>query len=151
MPPADRRYYAKLLKKTREFAVRMDKKKWCDLHHEHFDWEGRGNASRAHRIKHLNALLRALRRARTELAAYGQPHQVFAYVDLENSANDALYVHTPNPNGTEFPTPIESMSAPVPAPALLAARVNTRQYEVRRYGGRGDAIYFVIPRVGSEA
>lgn len=129
----------------------MDKKKWCDLHHEHFDWEGRGNASRAHRIKHLNALLRALRRARTELAAYGQPHQVFAYVDLENSANDALYVHTPNPNGTEFPTPIESMSAPVPAPALLAARVNTRQYEVRRYGGRGDAIYFVIPRVGSEA
>lgn len=148
---ADRRYYAKLLKKTREFTVRMDQKKWCDLHHEHFDWDGRGNASRVHRIKHLNALLRALRRARAELAAYGQPHQVFAYVDLENSADDALYVHTPNPNGTEFPNPIESVSVPAAAPPLLAARVDAKQYEVRRYSGQGEAIYYVVPRAGSEA
>lgn len=100
---ANRLYYAKLKRKSRTYAVRMDKKLWCDLHHEHFDWDGKGNTDRAHRVAHLNALLRALSRARFELTNYGKPFQIFGYVDLKNSSNDALYVHTPNPNGSEFP------------------------------------------------
>ena len=151
MLPSDRRYYTELKKKSRGFTVRMDKKQWCDLHHVHFDWDGRGNTSRTHRVRHLNALFRALRRARIELAAYGRPYQLFAYVDLENSANDALYVHTPNPNGTEFPNPIESVSVSVPAPPILAARVDVTQYDVRRYDGLNESIYYVIPRGSSGA
>jgi len=149
MLPADIRYYVKLHKKSSRFAVRLDKKKWCDLYHEHFDWDGKGNVSRVHRIRHLNALLHALRRARIELAAYGKPHQLFAYIDLKNSADDALYVHTPNPNGSEFPNPIESVSVLVRPPSILAARVDANRYEVRRCGE--GSIYYVIPRDGSEA
>ena len=150
MQSADRRYYRKLTSKSRNYAVRMDKKQWCDLHHDHFDWDGKGNTGRAHRVRHLNALLRALRRARIELERYGRPYQLFAYVDLKNSANDALYVHTPNPNGTEFPNPIGSVSVPAQAPPLLGARVDPRHYEVRRYGESGS-IFYVIPRASSEA
>ena len=149
MQSDERRYYARLQKKSRSFALRMDKKQWCDLHHQHFDWNGRGNTSRVHRVLHLNALLRALRRARIELAAYGLPYQLFAYIDLENSANDALYVHTPNPNGSEFPNPIESVSTLVPAPPILAARVDASQYEVRRY--REGAVYYVVPKSSGAA
>jgi hypothetical protein len=148
---ADRRYYRELAKKSRNYAVRMDKKQWCDLHHDHFDWDGKGNAGKVHRLKHLNALFRALRRARIELESYGRPYQLFAYVDLKNSANDALYVHTPNPNGSEFPNPIESVSVLVQAPPILCARVDSRQYEVRRYSGKSGSIYYVIPKASSEA
>lgn len=151
MHQADRRYYRELTSKSRSYAVRMDKKQWCDLHHDHFDWDGKGNASRAHRVRHLNALFRALRRARIELENYGHPYQLFAYVDLQNSADDALYVHTPNPNGTEFPSSIESLSVPVQPPPLLGARVDSRYYEVRRYGNESGSIYYVIPRASSEA
>lgn len=151
MHQAERRYYRELASKSRNYAVRMDKKQWCDLHHDHFDWDGKGNASRAHRVRHLNALLRALRRARIELERYGHPYQLFAYIDLKNSADDALYVHTPNPNGTEFPSPIESLSVPVQAPPLLGARVDSRYYEVRRSGSESGSIYYVIPRTSSGA
>ena len=148
---SDRHYYAELKRRSRAFAVRMDKKEWCDLHHEHFDWDGKGNAGRVHRVRHLNALFRAFRRARVELDAYGRPYQLFAYVDLRNSADDALYVHTPNPNGTTFPNPIESVSASVPAPPILAARVDATQYDVRRYENLNESIYYVVPRGGGEA
>jgi hypothetical protein len=64
---------------------------------------------------------------------------------LENSADDALYVHTPNPNGTRFPNPIEEVSVSVPAPPLLAARVDATRYDIRRYEGKGE-IYYVVPK-----
>jgi len=148
---ADRHYYRELTRKSRNYAVRMDKKQWCDLHHDHFDWDGKGNTDRTHHVRHLNALLRALRRARTELESYGHPYQLFAYVDLKNSADDALYVHTPNPNGTEFPNPIDDVSVLVQAPPILAARVDSKHYEVRRHGRESSSIYYVVPRASSEA
>ena len=147
----DRNYYRKLSKKSRRFAVRMDQRLWCDLYHQHFDMPGKGNEGRVHRTRHLNALLTALCRARIELAQLEQPHQLFAYVDLKNSGNDALYVHTPNPNGTPFPSPIEAVSTPAAAPPLLAARIDSSRYEVRRYNGLNTTIFYVIPRAESSS
>jgi hypothetical protein len=151
MKPADRDYYRKLSKKSRTFSIRMDKKHWCDLYHEHFDWDGKGNASKTDRVKHLNALFRALRRTRVELSTYGRPYQLFAYIDLDNSANDALYVHTPNPNGTPFPNPIESISVVVQAPPVVAARINVAEYEVRRCTSVNERVLYVVPKGRSEA
>lgn len=147
----DRLYYSKLMRTSRRYAVRMDLKKWCDLHHQHFDWTGKGNAGRVHRIRHLNALLRALKNARLELSAHGQPFQLFAYVDLNESANDALYVHTPNPNGSDFPSPIDRVSSVVAVPPILAGRVDLSRYEIRRYKEVDQAIYYVVPRLDASA
>jgi hypothetical protein len=144
--PMKRSYYATLRKRSRDYTLRMDKKQWCDLHHQHFDWDGKGDTGFAHRIRHLNALLRALRNVRNELRSYQQPYQLFAYVDLKSSADDALYVHTPNPNGTEFPCPIDSESEPATAPPLLAARLDLSLYEIRRKRSPDGSVYYIVPR-----
>ncbi len=146
----ERSYYRELLKKSRSYRVDLAAKHWCDLHHQHFDWLGKGNEGRAHRVRHLNAHLRALRRASIELRAQSLPHQLFGYVDLADSQNDAVYVHTPNPNGTAFPAELGCSNQECVAPPILACRVDRRLYGIFRATEKGSRVFFLVPR-SSEA
>src|SRR3989442_2446792 len=120
---ADRAYYRKLRHKAERFRVNLPAKQWCDLWHEHFDWDGLGNLGWLHRRKHLAVLLSALRRARAELSGSDQPHQLFALVHPRSSADDGVFVHTPNPNGSAFPCTFERAVAVHTLPLLLAGWV----------------------------
>ena len=142
----ERTYYRKLLKKSRSFVVDLPAKEWCDLHHEHFDWDGKGNEGRLQRVRHLNAHLRALRRARLELQAQRAPFQLFAYIDLAASENDAVYVHTPNPNGSAFPAELSCRSEETQPPPLLACRVDRRLFKILKSSEPGSHVYYLLPR-----
>jgi hypothetical protein len=142
----ERTHYRKLLKKSRTFTVDLSAKKWCDLHHEHFDWDGKGNEGWVQRVRHLNAHLRALRRARLELNAQDKPFQLFAYIDLAASENDAVYVHTPNPNGTAFPHVLSNCNGEALPPPLLARRVDRRLFKVLRSSEPSSHVYYLLPR-----
>jgi len=126
----DRAYYRKLRRKAEGFRVNLAAKTWCDLWHEHFDWDGKGNDGWLARRKHLRALLAALRRARAELRSSSQPHQLFALVHPRSSGDDAVFVHTPNPNGTPFPHEFAGYRAVPALPPLLAGRVDRSLYRV---------------------
>lgn len=134
-----------LRRRARRFSVNMRSKQWCDLWHMHFDWEGDGNASWANRRRYLSALFVALARARVELAAWGKPHQIFAAVHPLNSADDALYVHTPNPNGTEFPLVHAGARLLESPPSLLAGKMPRTGYAVYAVGTGDDVCYVVTP------
>ena len=142
----ERSYYRKLLKKSRSYRVDLAAKQWCDLHHQHFDWQGKGNESLLHRVRHLNAHLRALRRARLELQSQDLPYQLFGYIDLANSQNDAVYVHTPNPNGTAFPSELGCFTQESAAPPILARRVDSRLFAIFKSTDPGSKVFFVVPR-----
>lgn len=74
---------------------------------------------------------------------------MFASVRPADSASDAVYVHTPNPNQTPFPmTPFgeEVLSLP----PLLASRIDLSRYRVFRYGSGRDASFTILAvQVGS--
>ena len=131
-----------LKRRSRGFTVDMPKQ-WCDLWHTYVDWEGQGNASWRERRRYLSALLLMLARARKELRQYGKPYQVFALVYPRSSADDALYVHTPNPNGTPFPCEHTDAKRLAAIPPLLAGRVDPGQYSILAVG-RGKARYFIV-------
>jgi hypothetical protein len=143
----DRAYYRKLLKKSRTFVVDLPTKKWCDLHHQHFDWAGKGNEGRIQRVRHLNAHLRALRRARLELQAQAKPFQLFAYIDLAASENDAVYIHTPNPNKTPFPAELSCLDEEAQPPPILACRVNKSLFRILKSSAPGSHVYYLLPRM----
>ena len=151
MKPADRDYYRKLTTKSRTFTLRKDQKKWCDFYHAHFDWDGKGNEDRTQRVRHLNALFRALRRAEAELRNYALPFQLFAYVDLRDSASDALYIHTPNPNQSPFPIPIDEISFPAHVPAIIGARMDFTKYEIRRLNDKSQLVFYVVAKTRAPA
>lgn len=142
----DRDYYRRLRRRADSFGVDLAAKQWCDLWHTHFDWKGFGELGWVHRRRHLNALLRALDRARTELATVSSPHQLFALVHPGSSADDAIYVHTPNPNGSEFPCAFSNAAPVSELPPLLVGRVDLSRYSVllQRYGS--EVFYVIQPR-----
>ena len=139
----DREYYHRLRKRADCFRVDLAAKGWCDLWHTHFDWNSFGNLSWVHRRRHLNVLLRALNRARAELSTATCPNQLFALIHPGSSADDAIYVHTANPNGSEFPCVFPNAIPVSQLPPLLAGRIDPSQYSVllQRYG---KEISFVI-------
>lgn len=131
------------MRKVRAFRVNLDRKRWCDLWHEHFDTNSRGDMSWRLRRLHISPLMQALGRAHHELQDQGRAHQVFAYVDGDESGQDALYVHTENPNGTPFPCELNGRELQI-VPTLLAGHVNIDRYRVLlTEGGRH---YCVLPR-----
>ncbi|WP_457393402.1 hypothetical protein [Roseateles sp. P5_E1] len=139
----DRAYYVAIWRKARSYKVDMARKQWCDYSHQHFDWDGLGNKSWLDRRRHLAVLLHAFRRAQVELTSFEDAYQVFASVKPADSASDAVYVHTPNPNQTPYPmTPLgeEVLSLP----PLLASRIDLSRYRVFRYGSGKDASFTIL-------
>jgi len=142
-PDAD--YYARLWREARSYRVDMARKRWCDLSHQHFDWEGFGDRSWRDRRRHLAVLLSAFRRAQVELSRFQGEYQLFASITPGDSGSDAVYVHTPNPNGTPFP--MESNGERIyQLPSLLAGRIDLTRYRVFRYGNGPSATFTVFPK-----
>lgn len=140
---ATRSYYRKLRIKADRFKADLPRKKWCDLWHTHVDWDGIGNKSWVDRRKHVNALLRMLCRARLELAQASLPCQLFVTIYPHSSADDAIYLHTANPNGTPFPHEYTGSTDVTSLPPLLAGRVNFHHYQVHKQYFRNKPIYIV--------
>lgn len=138
-------YYRQLRRKAHTFRVDLPTKKWCDLWHDHFDEDGTGNDSAIDRQKHLLALFYAFRLAQRELAAQPIPYQVFLSISLQDSASDALYVNTPNPNSTEFPIPLESGIYLTDVPQLLRGHADLNRHHIWLQRQGKNASYTVIP------
>ncbi len=139
-------YYRQLRRKARTFRVDLARKQWCDLWHVHFDWDGIGNDSVIDRKKHFSALFYAFRLAQLELASQPIPYQVFINISLQDSASDALYVHTPNPNLTEFPIPLEGGVHLADVPRLLRGHVDLKRHKILVKREGKEAFYTVIPK-----
>ena len=139
----DRAYYVGIWKKARSYRLDMARKKWCDYSHQHFDWGGLGNKSWLDRRRHLAVLMHAFRRAQIELKGFKGQHQVFASITPNDSASDAVFVHTPNPNQTPFPmTPLGVRVSSLPP--LLAGRIDLARYQVFRHGFGATASYTIL-------
>jgi hypothetical protein len=134
----------KLRTESARFLVNLEAKKWCDLWHTHFDWDGEGDAGWVIRRQYLNALLRALSRARRELAKANIPYQLFAAIYPRSSGEDALYVHTANPNSTEFPIQFDDADEVQSLPPLLASRIDRGLYRVLKTK-QGD--FIILARI----
>jgi hypothetical protein len=99
-----RRYYKNLERKAEGYQFDWSPDHWYDLWHEHMDWRGHGNLSRADRIKHIAAHGKAFQRI-AEQAKGDRKYQLFVSFCPHDSGCDAVYVTTENPNVTfrEFP------------------------------------------------
>jgi hypothetical protein len=125
-----RRYYERLRKRAREFSIDLRSDQWFDLWHEHFDWHGVSRRGGRHRAEHLRAAFVAFKRVVNQCIASDRPVQVFVSIAPASEAyQDALYVHTPNPNGTPFPHVFEGIWCGVVPPALVRDFVQSEPWD----------------------
>jgi hypothetical protein len=92
--------YYRRLKKT---ECNINVNSWLDLWHQHVDWRGYGNINWHHRKKHLDALIALYLLLMQKLERRKDPYQLFGLITMTDSTQDAIYLHTENPNSSAFP------------------------------------------------
>ena len=76
---------------------------WFDFWHTHYDWPGFGNHRWKSRKPHLDALFRNFEHYAEHLNKWGKKFQLFIQINNSDSSQDAIYIHTKNPNFLECP------------------------------------------------
>jgi len=82
---------------------------WFDNWHVHFDWHGYGNDSFRRRKPHLDKLFRHFDLLVDSTKTLKTDFQLYTILLDFDSYSDALFLHTPNPNNTQFPFVIENL------------------------------------------
>ncbi|HCS20924.1 MAG TPA: hypothetical protein DIW47_10270 [Bacteroidetes bacterium] len=102
-----KRYYKRLATENDLDRVKWlnlnDPNAWFDNWHLHFDWKGYGDTSFKRREPHLDKLFRHFYLLEQRINAFKKDFQLYAIILDYSSYDDALFLHTKNPNNNNFP------------------------------------------------
>jgi len=101
-----RRYFDGVRRAANEFKVELTGENWFDHWHYHADWPGWGNHGERYRRPHLEALATVYRKVASAGKTAERPFQSWISIQ-QDAGQDAVYIHTPNENGTAFPTELD--------------------------------------------
>lgn len=100
----NRRYYKKLDAWVKQFKFpKLSVDDWFDFSHQHVDWKGRGNQGMKHRRAHLQVLVQVFERTLESVSEWEKPCQIWIFVDERDSSQDAVFIHSANPNSENYP------------------------------------------------
>ena len=100
-----RKYYRNLEKSFNVENLDFDgEKTFFDFYHFHIDNTGLGNRNWKSRKQHLDALFSIAETIEKKLVDFKKPFQYWIEVFDHDSYDDAIYIHTENPNESPFPT-----------------------------------------------
>ena len=125
-----RRRYRALHRDAARFEISPEG--WYDYMHWHVDWDGLGNVRWRERREHLAALFTMFRRLLAETAGWNTPHQVWLQIDAFDGSQDAVYLHTPNPNRDNFPNAFEGTTWDAEIPERLRPFVTDPAWQFGR-------------------
>jgi hypothetical protein len=110
-----KRYYRNLAIKNdfdkRSWLDLGNARTWFDNWHLHFDWKGYGNDSFKRRKPHLDKLFRHFDILADRAKEIKTDFQLYSVLLDFDSSSDALYLHTPNPNNSQFPFKIADLKS----------------------------------------
>lgn len=100
-----KRYYENLtMENDLDKATGLDNSEmWFDNWHLHFDWRGYGNDSFKRRKPHLDKLFRHFDILVDRTKKLKTNFQLYSVLLDFHSSSDALFLHTPNLNNSQFP------------------------------------------------
>jgi hypothetical protein len=130
-----RGYYRALARDAEHFSI-QPASPWYDYMHWHADWPGLGNLRWRERRAHLAALFAMFRRLLAQTAAWDRPHQAWLQVDAVDSSQDAVYLHTPNPNAANFPNAFAGVVWDAEVPERLREFVTDPAWQFGRLDDR---------------
>jgi hypothetical protein len=97
------RYFRQIHREAKEFELDPAPDDWWDCWHYHADWPGWGNLGWSYRLEHIRALTTVFRKISSVQSRFPTPFQSWIYLNGTDASQDATYLHTPNPNRSEFP------------------------------------------------
>jgi len=100
------RYWASIVKELDQVFESIDTDSWFDYWHTHPDWRGKGNSKPENKVRVIELTYQYLIVAESLMKHRNASAQCFAIIH-EDTADNAIYIHTENPNGTDFPFDFE--------------------------------------------
>ena len=136
------RYFAEQVARYSSHIRARELEGWFDFWHVHPDFRSKANRARAVAAE---ATLQLLDVAEAYFASRSAPIQIFATL-CEDTGSNALYLHAPNPNKTEFPHTFPGVSWGATLPDELSSVSVSSEYEVGRADYDSDVVYLVRRR-----
>lgn len=87
---------------------------WFDMWHTHLDWNGSSTDDVSARQSHFLQTIQTFDTFCGKMEQRGKPYQAWILVDLSDSSEDAIYIHSPDPQGDSpfpFRIPLVEQSA----------------------------------------
>lgn len=141
-------HWSMQLKRTLSSLDRLDYSSWFDLWHTHPDFKSKGNRFPELRTAVARITYEAFLHAEQLVAASRQSVQVFATICADTGDN-AVYLHTANPNGTPYPHEFHGITWGVSLPAELLNVVNLSTHHVGLLTHDGVIQYVVCKRAAA--
>lgn len=128
------------------FSLQLRPDSWFDLMHWHPDIDGEGDGKPSARAFFLGLARRYLDVALAELRVSGRPYQCWFLAERDRSSEDAVYVHTPNPSGENFPYEFADVAWRDTAPEWLAEHFPESEFQHGVSHGGSGVLFWVVPR-----
>ena len=116
---------------------------WYDLWHIHLDMSGQGKKSITKHKKFILLFLELLNKIEKQAKTLNSPWQSFIVIEPNDSSQDAVYFHTPNPNSNNFPYEFEGVNWEIETPFILEGIINNDKYIIGEYHFENNVSYFV--------
>lgn len=126
-------------------------KSWFDLWHTHVDWDGEGNGDWEKRKQFINELLNLYEEYKIKLKEYPLDFQLWITIDDSDSGQDAVYIHSKNPNSDNFPINVPGNSKIRTQNKELKVFLKNSSLEIIKYepeDGSGDIYYLYDKKIG---
>jgi len=118
-----KKYYRNLInQEIPEWIDFENSDNWFDFFHQHIDNKDKGNKSWKSRKQHLDALFALAEKYEIELSKMNRDYQFWININERDSDDDAIYIHTKNPNKSEFPIKVKNY------PDLKSKNENLEKY-----------------------
>ncbi len=125
---------------------RVDINSWFDLWHTHIDWKSKGNKCPETRLAAANLTYSVFQLAEQKAKARTAPIQLWA-IFYSDTGRNAIYYHTPNDNGSDFPFAFEGVTWGIEPSNELKSIPLSPHHEWGVYTASDDEIsYFLRPR-----
>ena len=110
--------------------------------HTHVDWKGDGNQSVEASRPFLHALFRVFEKIEMVVSDWKKPAQTWVIIG-DDSSQDAVYLHTPNPNNDNFPYSFEGVVWNAKVPNWLMELVDPNRHETGRCVYNGVVSFWI--------
>jgi len=138
------RYWDKMKKKAQQCFNGLDSSGWFDYWHCHIDWEGKGDTRPENREAAIALGFEILKIAEDFISSVPGPIQCWWFVH-KHAWEDAVYLHSPNENGTPFPNDFKDVTWGLIDLEHLNQLVDTTKYKIGTLSFHQDTVYVVTP------
>jgi hypothetical protein len=138
-------YWARAEARGRRNIDRLDLTSWFDYWHTHVDWYGRGNTRPENVPKIAAATVRLLQHLEGLAKDRSEPIQLWATL-CGNTMDNAVYAHSPNPNGSVYAHDFHAVTWDSPVPDWAAAAVPSATHQIGMASYDGEVVYLVRQR-----